>query len=62
MKKALLYGSMLDNAILIGNLSNVSTGSSSYTQGMAIKHVTNANVMDSISAVQYSQMPAYNPY
>lgn len=62
MKKALLYGSMLDNAILIGNLSNVSTGSSSYTQGMAIKHVTNANTMDSISAVQYSQMPAYNPY
>jgi uncharacterized surface protein with fasciclin (FAS1) repeats len=62
MKKALLYGSMLDNAILIGNLSNVSTGGSSYTQGMAIKHVTNANVMDSISAVQLSQMPAYNPY
>ncbi len=62
MKKALLYGSMLDNAILIGGLSNVSTGSDSYTQGMAIKHVTNASVMDSVSAVQFSEMPPYNPY
>ncbi len=62
MKKALLYGSMIDNAILIGNLSNVSTSSTSYTQGMAIKHETNASVMDSISAVQLSQMPGYNPY
>lgn len=62
MKKALLYGSMLDNAILIGGLSNVSAGKDAYTQGMAVKHVTNASVVDSVSAVQFSEMPAYNPY
>ena len=62
MKKALLYGSMLDNAILVGGLSNVSTGATTYTQGMAIKHATNVSVMDSVSAVQLSEMPAYNPY
>ena len=62
MKKALLYGSMLDNAILVGGLSNVSTSATSYTQGMAIKHATNVSVMDSVSAVQLSEMPTYNPY
>lgn len=47
-KKMLLYNSMLDNALLVGMLSNVSSGSTSTINGQAIKHQTNVSVIDSI--------------
>ena len=48
-KKMLLYSSMLDNALLVSMLSNVSNTSgaeSSVTKGMAIKHQTQLSVTD----------------
>ena len=48
-KKLLLYNSMLDNAILVELLSNVSQGSTSVASGIAMKHQTGANVIDSVS-------------
>jgi uncharacterized surface protein with fasciclin (FAS1) repeats len=47
-KKMLLYSSMLDNAILVSMLSNVSSGSTTVMKGMAMKHATTQNVIDSI--------------
>ena len=51
MKKQLLYSSMLDNAILVEMLSNVSYDATSVTQGIAMKHTTGVNVIDSITHV-----------
>lgn len=65
-KKTLLYGSMLDNAILIELLSNVSYDATSVSTGIAIKHSTGLNVTDSITTI-YSPdskgiLPANNSY
>lgn len=51
-KKQLLYASMLDNAVLVEMLSNVSDNSQkpavNVIQGMALKHATGINVLDEI--------------
>lgn len=61
-KKLLLYSSMLDNALLVSMLSNVSDGATDVKKGMAIKHPTTVSVIDTISHItSRSQMPAYNP-
>ena len=65
MKKQLLYTSMLDNAILIEMLSNVSSGSSSdpIDRGIALKHTTTVNVIDSITQLHgRAEMPANNSH
>jgi len=65
MKKQLLYTSMLDNAILIEMLSNVSSGSSSdpIERGIALKHSTTVSVTDSITTLKgETSMPANNKY
>lgn len=63
MKKQLLYSSMLDNALLVEMLSNVSNGSTAVTQGQALKHTTSANVIDTITHfTSASQMPVNNHY
>lgn len=62
-KKLLLYSSMLDNALLLGLLPNVSNGTAEPEQGAAVKHATNVSVIDSIQhLVSSSQMPQGNPY
>lgn len=65
-KKQLLYTSMLDNAILTELLSNVSNTSTSVTKGIAIKHATAANVIDTITTVYAPDskgiIPANNSY
>ena len=66
-KKLLLYNSMLDNALLLNMLSNRSntTDASNPTteKGMAMKHQTNANVIDSVEyLVKGSDMPQNNKY
>ena len=67
MKKQLLYSSMLDNAILVEMLSNVPIGSE-VTPGIALKHTTGVNVIDSITFVQgglpstMANLPANNSY
>ena len=65
-KKMLLYSSMLDNALLVDMLSNVSNTSgteSSVTKGMAVKHQTQLSVTDSIQLItNQSLMPQNNKY
>ncbi len=62
-KKLLLYSSMLDNALLVSMLPNVSNGGNEVMHGMAIKHQTAVNVIDSIQYIPNATgMPAYNKY
>ena len=61
-KKLLLYNSMLDNALLVGMLSNTS-GSESVMKGIAMKHQTSLSVTDTIQHLQsVSEMPKNNHY
>src|SRR5574344_207807 len=63
MKKQLLYSSMLDNALLLEMLSNVQNDETSVTKGIAIKHTTGANVIDTINHIYGpSGMPVNNNY
>ncbi len=63
MKRQLLYASMLDNALLVEMLSNISDGSTSVTPGQAMKHTTGANVIDTITRLRgQADMPVNNPY
>lgn len=62
-KKLLLYSSMLDNALLVSMLSNVSNGTTSVEGGMAVKHQTSVSVIDSITHFYgASQMPKNNQW
>lgn len=65
-KKMLLYSSMLDNALLLNMLSNVSNTNSAegtVTKGMAVKHQTQLSVTDSIQHItREALMPQNNPF
>lgn len=62
-KKLLLNSSMLDNALLVSMLSNVSNGSTSTSDGLAVKHQTNVSVIDSITHLYGpADMPRNNSY
>jgi uncharacterized surface protein with fasciclin (FAS1) repeats len=62
-KKVLLYSSMLDNALLISMLPNTSSGTAEVVKGMAVKHNTALNVIDTITHVYGpAGMPANNKY
>ena len=60
-KKLLLYSSMLDNALLVGMLSNASAGND-IVEGVALKHPTNLSVIDSIEYIAPANMPKNNKY
>ena len=63
MKRQLLYASMLDNAILVEMLSNISDGATAVTPGQSMKHTTGANVIDTITYLRNrADMPVNNPY
>ena len=64
MKKQLLNASMLDNALLVEMLSNISgTTDEPIIQGMALKHLTTASVMDTITHMKWKgDMPVNNDY
>lgn len=63
MKKQLLYASMLDNALLVEMLSNISDGATAVTPGQAMKHTTGANVIDTITEFKTkAEMPVNNKY
>jgi len=63
MKRQLLYASMLDNALLVEMLSNISDGSTAVMQGQSLKHTTGANVIDTITWLRgKADMPVNNPY
>ena len=62
-KKLLLYSSMIDNALLVGMLSNVSGGTDGITNGLGLKHPTSVSVIDSITHLYGpSDMPANNKW
>lgn len=62
-KKLLLYSSMIDNALLVGMLSNVSGGTDGITGGLGLKHATSVSVIDSITHYYSAdQMPANNSW
>ena len=63
MKRQLLYGSMLDNALLVEMLANISDGSTAVRQGQALKHTTGADVIDTITFLpNQAAMPVNNSY
>ena len=69
-KKLLLYNSMLDNALLLNMLPNVSNGGNDVMKGAAIKHATNVSIIDTVQFIKGSGslatrpagMPANNKY
>ena len=62
-KKQLLYSSMLDNALLLGMLPNVSNGTNEPLKGYAVKHETNMSIIDSIQHITSgADMPQNNKY
>lgn len=69
-KKVLLYGSMIDNTMLLDMLPNVSNNTTEPMRGYGLRHFTNMSVIDSIQFVPGSgneevrpeSMPAFNSY
>jgi len=62
-KKLLLYSSMLDNAMLLSMLPNVSNGSSEPLKGYAVKHASNISIIDTIQHITTAaDMPKNNVY
>ena len=62
-KKLLLYSSMLDNALLLGMLPNVSNGTAEPMKGYAVKHATNLSIIDTIQHISsLADMPQNNKY
>lgn len=63
MKKRLLYASMLDNALLVEMLSNVSDGTTSVLRGQALRHSTAISINNTINHwTKESEMPKNNKY
>lgn len=62
-KKLLLNSSMLDNALMLGMLPNISNGTSEPTKGQAVKHATNVSAIDTVQFIKTgSEMPQGNIY
>ena len=66
MKKQLLYSSMLDNALLVEMFSNIPATNGTYssvTSGIAMKHETKVELVDTITFIKDSLgMPKNNPF
>lgn len=60
-KAQLLFSSMLDNAILLGNLSSATTDGT-LLQGQIVKHPTNIKLVQSVEPLFSQNMPANNKY
>lgn len=62
-KRQLLYTSMLENALLVEMLANVSRDATSVSQGQAIRHASAADVTDAMEILRSKdEMPANNPF
>ena len=61
-KAELLFSSMLDNAILVGTLSNRQGASGNMLQGQSVKHATNMSLYYSVTPFYADKMPANNKY
>ncbi len=61
-KKLLLYSSMLDNALLVEMLSNISDGATAVIRGQAMRHSSAINVINTINQWNKDSLPQNNPY
>jgi uncharacterized surface protein with fasciclin (FAS1) repeats len=61
-KAELLFGSMLDNAILLGTLSNQQNAVGDLLQGQLVKHITNMQLSYAVTPLAVQNMPANNKY
>ena len=61
-KAELLFSTMLDNAILVGTLSNSQNSQGNMLQGQLVKHATNMRLSYAVTNFTVDQMPANNKY
>ena len=61
-KEQLLYGSMIDNAILVGSLSNQQNSNKEVLQGQIVKHASNISLTQSVEPLFSQNMPQNNKY
>ena len=61
-KAELLFSSMIDNAILVGTLSNKQNSAGNMLQGQLVKHATNMRTSYAVTPLAAQDMPANNPY
>ena len=61
-KAELLFSTMIDNAILVGTLSNKQNNAGNMLQGQLVKHATNMRLSYSVAPLAVQNMPANNPY
>ena len=61
-KAELLFSTMIDNAILVGTLSNKQNAAGNMLQGQLVKHATNMRLTYSVAPYLAQDMPANNKY
>ena len=61
-KAELLFSTMLDNAILVGTLSNKQNAAGNMLQGQLVKHSTNMRLTYAVTPWAADQLPANNKY
>jgi uncharacterized surface protein with fasciclin (FAS1) repeats len=61
-KAELLFSTMIDNAILVGTLSNKQNSAGNMLQGQLVKHATNMRLTYTVTPFAMQDMPANNKY
>ena len=61
-KAELLFSTMIDNAILVGTLSNKQNSAGNMLQGQLVKHATNMRLTYAVTPFAAQDMPANNKY
>ena len=61
-KAELLFSTMIDNAILVGTLSNKQNAAGNMLQGQLVKHATNMRLSYAVAPFSPQDMPANNKY
>ena len=61
-KAELLFSTMIDNAILLGTLSNKQNAAGNMLQGQLVKHATNMRLSYAVTPFTAAEMPANNKY
>ena len=61
-KAELLFSTMIDNAILVGTLSNKQNNAGNMLQGQLVKHATNMRLTYTVTPFTVQNMPANNKY
>jgi uncharacterized surface protein with fasciclin (FAS1) repeats len=61
-KAELLFSTMIDNAILVGTLSNKQNTAGNMLQGQLVKHATNMRLSYAVAPFALQDMPANNKY